>query len=43
VPLATEAGLQLAGRVLVGLGVGEDAVRRRLDHQRLLEGGWGER
>lgn len=39
VPLATEAGLQLAGRVLVGLGVGEDAVRRRLDHQRLLEGG----
>lgn len=39
VPLATEASLQLAGRVLVGLGVGEDAVRRRLDHQRLLEGG----
>lgn len=39
VPLATEASLQLAGRVLVGLGVGEEATRRRLDHQRLLEGG----
>ncbi len=39
VPLATEASLQLAGRVLVGLGLGEDATRRRLDHQRLLEGG----
>jgi CPA2 family monovalent cation:H+ antiporter-2 len=39
VPLPTEASLQLAGRVLVGLGLSEDAVRRRLDHQRLLEGG----
>lgn len=39
VPLATEASLQLAGRVLIGLGLGEDATRRRLDHQRLLEGG----
>lgn len=39
VPLPTEASLQLAGRVLVGLGVTEEAARRRLDHQRLLEGG----
>ncbi len=39
VPLATEASLHLAGRVLVGLGLAEDTVRRRLDHQRLLEGG----
>ncbi|MFM9858315.1 monovalent cation:proton antiporter-2 (CPA2) family protein [Pseudoxanthobacter sp. M-2] len=39
VPLATEASLQLAGRVLVGLGLTEDATRRRLEHQRLLEGG----
>ncbi len=39
VPLPTEASLQLAGRVLVGLGFSEDAVRRRLDHQRLVEGG----
>lgn len=39
VPLPTEASLQLAGRVLVGLGFPEDTVRRRLEHQRLLEGG----
>jgi CPA2 family monovalent cation:H+ antiporter-2 len=39
VPLATEASLQLAGRVLVGLGLSEDDARRRLEHQRLLEGG----
>ena len=39
VPLPTEASLHLAGRVLVGLGLSEDAARRRLEHQRLLEGG----
>ncbi len=39
VPLPTEASLQLAGRVLVGLGLSEDDARRRLEHQRLLEGG----
>ena len=37
VPLATEASLHLAGRVLVGLGIGEDAVSRRLDHLRRLQ------
>jgi CPA2 family monovalent cation:H+ antiporter-2 len=39
VPETVEASLQLAGRVLAGLGVGEDIVRRRLEHQRGLEGG----
>ena len=33
----TEGSLQLAGRVLHGLGGTEDAVRRRLEHQRALE------
>jgi CPA2 family monovalent cation:H+ antiporter-2 len=37
VPETVEASLQLAGRVLEGLGVGEDVVRRRLDHQRALD------
>ncbi len=37
VPEAFEASLQLAGRVLEGFGVGEEVVRRRLDHQRGLE------
>jgi CPA2 family monovalent cation:H+ antiporter-2 len=39
VPETVEASLQLAGRVLEGLGVGEDIVRRRLDHQRTLDAG----
>jgi monovalent cation:proton antiporter-2 (CPA2) family protein len=38
-PVATEASLQLAGRVLAGLGVGETVIARRLDQQRLLESG----
>lgn len=39
VPEAVEASLQLAGRVLSGLGVGEEVVRRRLDLQRALDAG----
>ncbi len=37
VPEAIEASLQLAGRVLAGLGASEEAVRRRLDQQRAIE------
>ncbi len=37
VPETTEASLQLAGRVLSGLGAGEDVVRRRLAEQRTIE------
>jgi monovalent cation:proton antiporter-2 (CPA2) family protein len=37
VPETIEGSLQLAGRVLAGLGAGEEAVRRRLEHQRALE------
>lgn len=37
VPEAIEASLQLAGRVLAGLGANEEAVRRRLDQQRAIE------
>lgn len=37
VPETVEASLQLAGRVLGGLGVSEDVVLRRLNHQRTLE------
>lgn len=36
-PETVEASLQLAGRVLDGLGIGEDVVRRRLEAQRSLE------
>ena len=39
VPETVEASLQLAGRVLEGLGVDEDIVRRRLEHQRALDAG----
>lgn len=39
VPETVEASLQLAGRVLEGLGVSEDVVRRRLEQQRTYEGG----
>lgn len=39
VPETVEASLQLAGRVLEGLGIDEDIVRRRLDHQRALDAG----
>ena len=39
VPEAVEASLQLAGRVLSGLGVGDEVVRRRLDLQRALDAG----
>lgn len=37
VPEALEASLQLAGRVLDGFGIGEEVIRKRLDHQRGLE------
>lgn len=37
VPETTEASLQLAGRVLAGLGASEEVIRRRLDHERALE------
>ena len=37
VPETIEGSLQLAGRVLSGLGGTEDAVRRRLEHQRAIE------
>jgi monovalent cation:proton antiporter-2 (CPA2) family protein len=37
VPEAMEASLQLAGRVLGGLGASEEVIRRRLDLQRSLE------
>jgi CPA2 family monovalent cation:H+ antiporter-2 len=37
VPETIEGSLQLAGRVLSGLGGTEEAVRRRLEHQRALE------
>lgn len=37
VPETVEASLQLAGRVLDGLGVSEDVIRRRLEQQRALE------
>lgn len=37
VPEAVEASLQLAGRVLAGLGTSEDVIARRLDHQRTME------
>lgn len=37
VPETIEGSLQLAGRVLSGLGATEEAVRRRLEHQRALE------
>lgn len=39
VPETVEASLQLAGRVLQGLGVAEEVVRRRLEQQRTFEGG----
>jgi monovalent cation:proton antiporter-2 (CPA2) family protein len=37
VPETIEGSLQLAGRVLSGLGATEDTVRRRLEHQRAIE------
>jgi CPA2 family monovalent cation:H+ antiporter-2 len=37
VPEAIEASLQLAGRVLSGLGVSDEVVQRRLAHQRIVE------
>jgi len=37
VPETIEGSLQLAGRVLSGLGASEEVVRRRLEHQRSLE------
>lgn len=37
VPETIEGSLQLAGRVLSDLGLREDAVHRRLEHQRALE------
>ncbi len=37
VPETVEASLQLAGRVLAGLGASEEVVRRRLAHQRTAE------
>lgn len=37
VPETIEASLQLAGRVLSGLGAADDIVRRRLDLQRAVE------
>jgi CPA2 family monovalent cation:H+ antiporter-2 len=37
VPEAVEASLQLAGRVLSGLGVSQDAIARRLDLEREVE------
>ncbi len=37
VPETIEASLQLAARVLSGLGAGEDVVRRRIDLQRAVE------
>ena len=37
VPETVEGSLQLAGRVLSGLGATEEAVRRRLEHQRTAE------
>lgn len=37
VPETIEASLQLAGRVLLGAGATEDAVQRRIEHQRTLD------
>ncbi|MEP2814513.1 MAG: cation:proton antiporter, partial [Alphaproteobacteria bacterium] len=37
VPESIEGSLQLAGRVLSGLGATEEVVRRRLEHQRSIE------
>ncbi|PKQ05693.1 MAG: potassium transporter [Alphaproteobacteria bacterium HGW-Alphaproteobacteria-11] len=37
VPETIEASLQLAGRVLSGLGVSDEVVQRRLAHQRIIE------
>ncbi|MEQ9554775.1 MAG: monovalent cation:proton antiporter-2 (CPA2) family protein [Rhodospirillales bacterium] len=37
VPETIEGSLQLAGRVLSGLGATEEVVRRRLEHQRVIE------
>jgi CPA2 family monovalent cation:H+ antiporter-2 len=37
VPETIEGSLQLAGRILADLGVGEEVVRRRLEFQRALE------
>ncbi|MEQ9361448.1 MAG: potassium transporter KefB, partial [Rhodospirillales bacterium] len=37
VPESIEGSLQLAGRVLSGLGATEEVVRRRLEHQRVIE------
>jgi len=37
VPETVEGSLQLAGRVLSGLGATEEVVRRRLEHQRAAE------
>lgn len=37
VPESVEGSLQLAGRVLSGLGATEEVVRRRLEHQRAAE------
>lgn len=36
-PETIEASLQLAGRLLASLGISEEVVQRRLEHQRLLE------
>jgi Kef-type K+ transport system membrane component KefB/voltage-gated potassium channel Kch len=38
VPETIEGSLQLAGRVLSGMGASEEVVARRLDHQRAREG-----
>ena len=37
VPETIEASLQLAGRVLSGLGASDEVVQRRLAHQRIME------
>ena len=37
VPETIEGSLQLAGHILADLGINEDVVRRRLEHQRTLE------
>jgi monovalent cation:H+ antiporter-2, CPA2 family len=40
VPEAVEASLQLAGRLLNGIGMSEDAVLLRLEEQRARELGY---
>lgn len=39
IPETIEASLQLAARLLAAFGTGDDVIRRRIEHQRVLESG----